>query len=216
MKIAIVQIGCGFRNEPYTTSDYKALSLVDFDRTEIVKSILAQLIEATVFLPKRDELQIWTTGMVSWNRLAATSNTLARMNANKLKTNYPEHCHLYREVPGSNAFSECWEACQMAQLHGIEVIILVASEFDMETHERVWRAAARRVGVELAIARMCHKKGVVSPRVSGFYKSFPLQLLSRLAASSKLGHFLVMKLANAMTKTWVTEGFRIDGHTRIS
>ena len=139
--------------------------------------------------------------------------TLANLNADVLiKRGIPKKDIHY--VPGLNAFSESWNACQRARESGMEMIVVVSSAFYFVAYNRMWTACGLRNGLKVETFCVSHEV-LVSQSVWDFYQGAKAQTLSKVAASSNLGHRLAKTLADKMTASRATEGFKIDGHTVI-
>lgn len=197
----LVQVACGFARRPQHNDDYRAVSLVDAARAKAVKD------------RARAGNHIFVTGMVPYE-IEYSDRTLANINAARLQSVPSPMIKEVRSVPGLNAFSESWNACKMARDLGAKKIIVVSSDFYFKAYRQMWQAAARRNGLVAEIVEVTHGD-LVSDKVWGFYSGVKAQILSRVAASSKLGHYLAKMIADRMTGKRATEGFKIDGHTTI-
>lgn len=199
-KTAIIQVACGFARRPEHRRDTGALSLVDQARGQKVLALY------------RQGNQVFVTGNVPYE-IKHEFHTLAYLNAEALiQSGVP--IGQIATIQGLNAFSESWNACLRARRRGLERVVVVSSDFYFEAYERMWRAAARRNGLEIEIVALNHGR-LVSAEVWNFYKGLKAQTLSKVAASSELGHRLAKALADRMTASRATSGFKIDGHTVI-
>jgi hypothetical protein len=199
--VAVIQVACGFKREPLSTSDYEAMSRVDDDRASKVNELVRPL--DTVFV----------TGMVPYTS-AYPKRTLAALNTNRLIDRYGLDTGRILSVRGLNAYSESWHAVRLAQEIGVQKITVIASDFYFLAYKRLWLAAARRSGLVIELITLTHPD-VDTATVGKFYASVPSQLLSRLAASSHIGHLVAMNIADHLTSYRATRGFTFDGHTRI-
>ncbi len=198
--IAIVQVACGFKRRPMSVMDYRALSQVDHERSEILREY---------FQPRN---QVYVTGMVPYE-VEYDERTLANLNADVL-----QNCGIpgknIHYVPGLNAFSESWNACQMARENGMKKIVVISSDFYFTAYARMWMACGMRNGLDGEIVSIIHGD-LVAQSVWDFYQGAKAQTLSKVAASCSLGHKLAKTLADRMTASRATDGFQIDGHTSI-
>jgi len=200
-KRVIVQVACGFSRKPQSEYDFYALSMVDYQRA--VGTIINYKIGDEVFV----------TGMVPYDA-NQSHRTLASLNTELLEKSFKLDEVTIQSVSGLNAFSESWNACKLARQHRAITIVVVTSDFYLEAYRRMWLAAGQRNGLEVQIFTISHTN-LVDKSVWEFYRGWKAQALSRMAASSTLGHWLAMMLADQMTKKRLTEGFKLDGHTAI-
>jgi hypothetical protein len=200
-RTAIIHVACGFARKPHYDVDSDAVSSIDKCRS----------VYTVEHYEQGDSL--FVTGMVPYDA-SAPLRTLANLNAYRLNQVEKLRGVPIQLVPGLNAFSESWNACMLAHDQGAKQIIVVVSDFYLSAYRRMWLAAGKRNGLDVEIVEVRHKNEV-DQSVWAFYQGPKAQILSKVAASSWLGHWLAKMLADRMTKRRRTEGFKLDGHTSI-